>query len=321
MGSPSSTLATLRPDLGGSFTEFDLANSRNGFIGTQVMPVFEVGAQAATFGKVEIESLLRSMPTERAPGAGYNRDAWEFTADSYACLEHGFEGVVDDREAMMYRSYFDAEMITAERARDVVLRNLEMRVAAKLQNSSTHTPTNVSVEWSTIATATPVTDVEGRVQALWDKGIIANAMVISWKVFRNLRRCTQVIDLLKSDGAGISVEPNKIGIEHLRQVFALPYIFVGGGHKNTAKAGQAASISGIWSNEYCSILRVPESNDIAEPCFGRIFHWGEDGSDIGATMDSYRDESRRGNVIRARLDSVEKTLYTEALELLANITA
>lgn len=321
MGSPSASLATLRPDLGGSFEEFNLAMDRSGFIGQQVMPVLEVGAQAATFGKITIESLLRSLPTERAPGSGYNRDAWEFTSDSYATLEHGFEGVVDDREAKMYRDYFDAEMVTAERTRDVVLRNQEIRVAALCQNSSTHTPTNVSVEWSTIATATPVTDVEGRVQALWDKGIIANAMVISWKVFRNLRRCEQVIDLLKSDGAGQSVEPNKIGLEQLRQVFALPYIFVGGGHKNTAKAGQSATISGVWSNEYCSILRVPESNDIKEPCFGRILHWGEDGSEVGSAFDSYRDESRRGLVVRNRMDSVEKVLYTEALELLANITA
>lgn len=321
MGSPSSTLATLRPELGGSFAEYDLAMSRAGFIGQQVMPVMEVGSQAATFGKITIESLLRSLPTERAPGSGYNRDAWEFTTDSYAALEHGFEGVVDDREAKMYRDYFDAEMITAERTRDVVLRNQEIRIAALMQNSSTHTPTNVSVEWSTIATATPVTDVEARVQSLYNAGVIANAMVISWQVFRNLRRCTQVIDLLKSEGAGMSVEPNKIGIEHLRQVFALPYIFVGGGQKNTAKAGQTAAISGVWSNEYCSILRVPETNDIKEPCFGRTFHWGEDGSTIGTAFESYRDETRRGQVVRSRMDCVEKVLYTEALQLLANITA
>lgn len=320
MANPSSTLATLRPDLGGSFEEYSLAMNRKEFIGQQVMPVHEAGSAASPFGKITIESLLRSLPTERAPGSGYNRDAWQFTADSYATLEHGFEGVVDDREAKIYKDYFDAEVVTADRTRDVVLRNQEIRIAALMQNSSTHTPTSVTNEWDDLTNATPVTDVEARVQALWDKGIIANSMVITWKVFRNLRRCDQVIDLLKSEGAGQSVEPNKIGVEHLRQVFALPYIFVGGGQKNSAKQGQTASISGIWSNEYASVLRIPESSDIREPCFGRTFHYSEDGSDIGAAMESYRDEKVRGGVIRARMDTHEKVLYTEALELLDNIT-
>lgn len=321
MGSPNTTLATLRPDLGGAFEEYDLAMNRAGFIGQKVMPVMEVGVASSPFGKVTIESLLRSMPTERAPGSGYNRDLWEFTTDSFATTEHGFEGVVDDREAKIYKHYFDSEMVTAERTRDVVLRNQEIRIAALCQNSSTHSPTNVSTEWSTIATATPVNDVEARVQALWAKGIIANCLVISWKAFRNLRRCTQVLDLLASSGAGKSIEPGKIGIDDLKTVFALPYIYVGGGQKNTAKMGQTASISGVWSDEYASVLRVPESNDMREPCFGRIFHYADDGSNIGAAMESYRDESVRGNVIRARMDTHEKVLYTEALELLGNITA
>lgn len=320
MASPSKSLATLRPDLGGTFTEFDLAMSRQGFIGLRIMPVFEANLQASPFGKVTLESLLRSLPTTRAPGSGYNRDAWEFEDDSYATHEHGFEGVVDDRESQMYKFLLEHELITAERTRDVVIRNMEIRIADKLQDSATYTPTTVTNEWNDLTNATPVDDVEGRIQALWDKGIIANALVISRKVFRALRRADQVIDLLKSDGAGQSVEPGNVTINMLKQVFDLEHILVGNGMENTANAGQDASISSIWSDEYASVMRVAETNDIQEPAWGRTFHWADDGSSIGTAMESYREENVRGDVIRARMDTDEKVLYEEAHELLDNIT-
>ena len=46
MPAPTSTLATLRPDLAGSFMQFDLALDRQGFIGYQVAPIIDVQKQA-----------------------------------------------------------------------------------------------------------------------------------------------------------------------------------------------------------------------------------------------------------------------------------
>ena len=59
MPSPSTALATLRPDLGGSFEEFDLAMDRQGFIATRVLPVLEVAKASGVFGKIPIEQLLK----------------------------------------------------------------------------------------------------------------------------------------------------------------------------------------------------------------------------------------------------------------------
>ena len=55
---PSTTLETLRPDLAGALMEFNLAADREGFIGTRVMPVFEVAEQAGVFGKIPIEQQI-----------------------------------------------------------------------------------------------------------------------------------------------------------------------------------------------------------------------------------------------------------------------
>jgi len=318
MPSPSTSLATLRPDLGGSLEEFDAEADREGFIGLQVLPVIESAKQASTYGKVTLKSLLAHRETQRSPGSGYARAGWEFDDASYACVEHGAEEPVDDREAEMYADYFDAELISAQRARDVVLRNYEKRIAAAVFNTSTWTPTTITHEWDDATNAVPITDVEGRVKAMWEAtGLWANALIINRRVFRNLRNCAQIVDKVKNTQP---VLPAQIGIPELQNAFDLPYIIVAGGAKDTANAEQTASIEPIWSDEYAAVARIATGPDIRRPGLGRTIHWGADGSSIGATMESYRDETVRSDVIRARMDTDEVIMYTGCLQLFDNVT-
>lgn len=325
MPAPSSSLATLRPDLAGSLQEFDLAMDRAGFIAPRVLPVFETQVASGVFGRIPIEQLLQNRDTLRAPRSGYSRGNWQFTTDSYATKEYGAEEPVDDNEARMYASYFDVEAISAQRAFDAVLRDAERRVSALIFNATTWTgpslTTGVTNEWDDYANATPIDDVEAAVRKVYaNSGLWANALIINRLVFRNLRNCAKVIDRIVSSGAGSPAKPSDVTTQMLAQVFDLPYIIVAGGTENSANEGQAFSGSPVWSNEYAMVARVATGNDIAEPCLGRTFHWGADGSVIGGTVESYRDEQVRGNVIRVRHQVHEKVLYTECGHLLSNIT-
>lgn len=323
MPAPSSSLATLRPDLGGSLEEFSTAMDRLAFIGLRVLPVFETARQAGVFGKIPIEQLLANRDTERAPGSGYNRGQFQFTTDSYACEEHGAEEPVDDRESRMYADYFDAELVSTERARDVVLRNHERRVADAVFNATTFTSQTTSIveEWDDYDSAVPIDDVETAVRAVWARcGLWPNSLIINRTVFRNLRQCEQIIDRIASSGAGMPTRAADITAAQLAAVFDLQNIIIAGGAYNASTEGQDVSISSIWSNEYAMVARIVTSNDIREPGLGRTFHWGEDGSQIGGTIESYRDETVRGDVIRCRHDVDEKLLVTEAAQLLDNVT-
>ena len=325
MPSPSSSLATQRPDIAESFMEFDLAMDSMGFISNQVFPVVEVAKQSGNYGKIPLEQLLQSRDTKRAPGSGYSRGNFTFDDASYACMEHGAEEPVDDREAKMYHDYFDAELIASQRAYSAVLRNAEQRVADAVFNTSTFTgsslTTTVTNEWDDTTNATPLADVEAAVQKIYDNsGLWANALVINKKVFRNLRNCDQVIDRINSAGAGSPSKASDVTVAMLEQAFDLDNIIVAGSSKNTAKEGQNASISQIWSGEYAMVCKVAVSGDFREPCIGRTFHWSEDGSSIGGAVESYRDESVRSDVLRVRHDVDEIVLYPEAGHLLSNIT-
>lgn len=325
MPTSSSSLATLRPDLAESFMEFDLEADAAGMVAPQVFPIVEVQKQAGNFGKIPLEQLLQQRETKRAPGSGYNRSNFSFDDAQYACVEHGTEEVVDDREAKMYADYFDAEVISTMRAYGEVLRNAEQRVADSVFNASTWTgsalTTAVSNEWDDAANATPIVNVEAAVQAVYDNsGLWANALIVNRKVFRNLRNCEEIIERINSAGAGNPSKASDVTAAMLSQVFDLDYIIVGGTSKNSAIEGQSASVGQIWSDEYAMVCKVATGPDFREACIGRTFHWSEDGSTPGGTIETYREEQTRGNVVRVRHDVDEIVLYAEAGHLLSNIT-
>lgn len=313
MPHPSTTLATLRPDLGGSLMEFDLLANQQRFIGTQVFPVIEAMKAAGTFGRVTLESLLASVQTLRASGSGYNRTLWKFEDDSYATKDHGAEEVLDDRDVALYSSFFDAEVISSQRAQSTVMTAHEARVAAIVQGNANSTALTGDL-FSAHATATPVTNIENAVIKMYNRGVIANAVCLPWEVYRNIRQCAQVIERLNGSGAGDRATASDIGVAQLRLVFDLPFVFIAGGQSTASGA-----IAGIWDRTQIQVMRVATTGDIREPCIGRTIHWDEDGSTIGTTIEEYREEKVRGNIYRARMETDEKQMYAEACERITGV--
>lgn len=326
MPSPSSTLASLRPDLAGSLQEFALDMASQGFVGLQVAPVVEVDKPTGNRGVIPIEELLKPVDTRRAPGSEYKRAHYTFTADTFACEEHGVEEPVDRREAAMYRDYFDAELLAAQRARRTVMASYEARVAALVQSTSTWTgsllTTAVSTPWSTTASATPLDDVENaKLLVFANSGLIANALIVGWKTYKRLRLNTtsnQIVDRIKACGL-YNPALKYLSAAVLAELFDVRYFIVAGAVYNSAAEGQTFAGKTIWSNDRCMVARIAETSDPREPCIARTFHWGEDGSTIGGLVESYYDERCRSDVVRCRMDTDEVIMYPEAGHLLTNV--
>lgn len=324
MPSPTTALTTLRPDLA-SFLEFDLESDRNGYVAQQVFPVIDVASQAGVYGIIPVEQLLQQRVTRRAPGSGYSRGSFTFTTATYACEEHGAEEPVDDRQAKMYREYFDAEQVATMRAFSSILRNAEQRVCETVFNTNTYNTaalaTSIGVKWNSYANAVPLDNVVAARNKVYDNsGIWANALIVNQKVFYHLRRCEQVIDAIESNGAGQAAKQSDITADLVAQALGLDMVIVAGASRNSAAEGATASPAQIWGDTLAMVCRVATTNDMQEPCIGRTFHWSEDGSSIGGTVESYRDEVVRSNIIRVRHDVDEVLLYTELGHLLSNIT-
>lgn len=327
MASPSTATTVLRSDLAAYFEEFPLMMNSQDFISTRVLPVFNAARASGQYPIVPIEQLLQNREVDRKARAGYSRGDWQFEMGTYSTKERGAEELIDDNEAAIYGELLDIELVSAQRAMSAVMVAAEKRAAALLFNAASGSwngaalTTTVGTEWSTIATAVPVTDVEAAVRKVYDGcGLWPNALIVNRKVFRNLRNCAQIVDRMKYQGF-VDVRAGEINEAQLASVFGLDQIIVAGGTHNTAKEGQSATPAQIWDQEYAMVARVATSNDLREPCVGRTFHYTGDGSAVEGMIEQYRDESVRGDVIRVRHQTEEKVLYLQAAHLLSNITA
>lgn len=321
---PTSTITRL--DSGLLVSEIDLAMNRQGFIAHRVLPIITRTKPNGDYPTIPREQLLQVRSTQRAPGGGYPRSGAGFSKDSYSTSEHGHEAVLDDRTVKMYDDLVDAERWEGERIRNIVLQDYEIEVANYLFNATTFSgkTANVTNEWDDTANATPVSDIEAKREVIFAAtGYEPNALVISRHVFRNLRRCDEVIDNLKYQGFQ-DARPSQISEQALALALDIDYIIVAGSAKNTANESDAASMSRIWSNEYALLCRVAETNNPSEYCLGRTIVWDAesalDGERLGVIEEMYRDEPARANVKRARTDWGKKIIDLDCGYLLSNIT-
>jgi hypothetical protein len=327
MARPTTALTTLRPDLG-EYVEFNLPADRDGYIGHLVLPHLPVDRQAGTYPVIPKEELLTRRPDmKRAAGSGFNRTTMRFDAKTYSTQQYGIEELVDKRQREMYADYLDAEKYASMRSMHNTLKEAEYRVAEAVFNATTYTgaalTTAVSIPWSTHATATPLDDIEAAFAKVWDgTGLLPNALIVSWKLFRHLRLCAQVVDKIASSGAGSSVEPGKITAAQLATVFALKQVIVAGGTGNVATTVDGFTPATIWDSTKAMVARIPETRDVFEPGLGRTFQWNEGSNGNGEArllVEMYEEPQTRGNVYRVLHDVEEKLIYPECGHLLTAV--
>jgi hypothetical protein len=317
MPRPTSATTLQRPDLGTLAYEYLIDGPNRGFIGLDVMPVFEVPEQAADYPKIPIEALLKDKDTKRAPRGTYNRGEWEFEVGTYKAEEYGWEEPVDDVEAALYRRYFDAEMIATEICVDTMLRGHEKRVIALLE-ANAYTSA-VGVTWNTAATATPRANIEtGREAMRAAFGILPNAIAMGYKVFRNALNTAEIKTALQY------TNPIEMGSEEAQRRILSQYlgldVLVSSGQRDSTKKGQAFTLADLMDDEYVHLIRRSTGGDrLREPVFGRTFLWFADAPQT-VVVESYREEERRSTIIRARQHVDEAVIFAGAAYKLSGIT-
>lgn len=312
---PSSSLVTLRPDLAQSFEQFDLEMDAEGFVAQRIAPVIDVDTATGNIGVIPVDQLLQSPDLERAPTSGYNRGRFSFTPDTYVTKEYGWEEAVDDNEARIYRRYFDAEVIAARRAMGFLLRALEVRVTSLFTDTTVFTGAKTgaaAAHWALNSSATPRADLETAIQAVYaNSGMWPNTIIMNMKQFRNVRKTDDILNVIKYND-DTDPKAGKITSNVLAEVFGIQQVIIAGATKNTAGEGLTATPSQIWPDDkvFVGHIDMTGGQDFRKPTVARIFHYGEDGSTITGTVESYREDKMRSDVLRVRHQTGEKMLYS-----------
>lgn len=326
MASTTATLKKLERDLG-TYFEARLPELRIDYIADQVFPVMQTRLASGVFKRVNIEEILRLEPElKRSPSTGYWRSSQQFTEDTYITYDRGAEEPIDDDERAMYGDFLDNGQIAVDRLIHIILQDKEKRVAAALMDftyyngQSTMKQDVTNSTWN-ISTSTPLADVElARAKFFANTGMWPNAFVISRQTFHQLRKHGEVVSSITASGAGDQARASDVTAEQLARVFGVERLYVGGGAKNTAVIGAAASISSVWP-KHAMLCQIAQTNDMMEPCIGRQFHWSGSGSTSGGRVEVYRDEAVRSDIVRCREYAGEKRIHNEMGCMIPNCIA
>jgi hypothetical protein len=285
-------------------------------VAQQVLPPLSVGARAATYPRIRVsrgELLKAAVDTLRAQDGSYGEITRSYESDTYDCLDRGLEERIDDAFTRDMDRFFDNERITAQ----MLLRNImlaaEVRCAAQIYNTSVFATTNSGTAYSeaNLATFDFAADFSAAQERLAMFGQVANTLVLNLKMWNRIRRSAKFQAFLFGNlpsGLSRTVKPQDVGDE-----FGVNVI-IAAGTRDTAKKGQTATLSFIWPDSHVWIGNV-QSGDFAAGGAGRTLVWSED-SDL-YTTETYREEGRRGDMVRVRQNCVEKIIDETAGQLIA----
>jgi hypothetical protein len=289
------------------------------FIADTVLPYWSDPEKVAAFPIISKENFRKRVKTSRAPGAAFSRSMWAWDQGTYNCVENAHEIPVDRKEAASYARILSYEQEAAIGADFIIRQEREARVAAAVMDPNTFTPTNVSVPWSTLATAYALGDIDTACNKLQDQlGVGRNqlSLILPRSAWQNLRKQTVVLNVLRNWDSGIQ-KPDSIKQETIKNYLDIKQILVASGSYDTADEGQNQSFSQFWGDRYGMVaLLVPGEDAPRETLgLGRTIRWTDEMPD-DVTIEVYTEDGIDSEVVRARQFTDELIQATFAGQLL-----
>lgn len=298
--------ATIRADISQALIEAPQADV--GLIGAQLLPIQNVDAKAGTYLKVQLAAgeLLSNNALNRESGSSYSRGIRSFASANYVTNEFGLEELVPDDASADLNRFFSYESETAK----FLLRQLklshEKRVNDVVWASSTpftiadQSPA-VNYTQALVATCDIARDVATAKLALAQYGYEANCVAMSANVFELIRRSTllqnQFFGVISSTGARLLSE------SEIAAALGVQNLLVGRAAINTAGKNKSYSGSFVVSSTKIVVGQI-SGGEFTAGGMGRTLVWTGDAAG-GFVSESYRDEARRSQVLRVRMNTDE----------------
>jgi len=310
----SNSNAAVRQDIADVLIEHALGAGE--FIGLRAMPIFASEVKNGKFAKLAFSQVKTKVTADRAPGSNYNQVQHEVTSDTFDAQEYGLEEPVDDGEALVLGRYFDAEIAAAAFAQYYVMLKQEQRINSLLFDTATtfaSYTSAVTTPWSTAATATPVADVEYAKEQIRRQigGKMMNGTrfvgLLNSTTMRNLRNTSDIKDRVKYTQGGLR---NQLSNQEIADALGIDEL-----HDSAVQYNG----SDIWSTSKFGLYLVSDNPAIRRAAHvGRSFQWTQDCPD-NALVESYRDDSRRSEIVRVRQHVDEKILSARCGYVYTNI--
>jgi hypothetical protein len=311
------------------------------FIAQMLMPIYPSATEVGRYPRFRKQAaeLLRAgrnptdatgtfnSSTKRQATGTFNEVTRKFEWDSYQTSEYGLEERVDDVIRRRMTNFFDADMITAKLLMNELMLDYEMEVASKL-NTTTSTDsseglvsTNSRTAWNSTTAGDGTMDAPRDINECTERLTLLGTnpeecdIVMSLTVFNLLRRSklmqTYVYGFLNVTQGGSQIQPNMIA-----QAFGLRSCIIAKKSVDVAIKGKTPSLVPVWGNTNVLIGKFGEG-DFMNGGLGRSIIWDADSPGGLFTSEQYRDEKRRGDMLRVRSNRVLKMIDPTCGQLIA----
>ena len=329
--------STPRPDISTLLVE--ATGQEQGFIGQEIFPIypsdFETGrypifakkeTELLNAGRAPTSSSVFNSVTKRNETGSYNELDRKWTYGTFFTEEYGLQERVDDVVATRMSNYFDAEMWTGKLLANSLMLDYELECAAALMNPTTFA-SNITVAtgtgWSTtpetVATASNIpAQINTAIEAMTLRGERPDTLVLSltnWNLWRrNTFLSTYIYGSLNTNAGGSAiVEENVAAAFRLNRVLVAEKAFA------TNLKGRASSLASVYGNTYAALIKTG-AGDFNAGGLGRTIIWNNDSPGGLFTSESFRDEQRRGSILRVRSNRTIKILLQDCCQLLKNVS-
>lgn len=286
-------------------------------IADQVLPVKGEDVKRGIYMKAKLANaeLLNADAKPRESGAVYTRVNRKFDTDLFDTQEYGLESVIDDSYEAEVVRFMNLEATEAALLDRSLRLSYEGRVKALAFATGTFNATAATVNYTAanLATIDISNDVDLARGRLLKKGIIPNAAIMSFDLFQRARRTpllqNQVYGVVPR-AAGQRALP---GVQDIAQALGVEHLLIGQAPKNSNDKGQAYVGAFIWTPDYISVACV-QGGEYQAGGIGRTIQWTKDTTGL-ITPETYRDDTRRSNILRCRMNTAEKIIDETAAEL------
>jgi hypothetical protein len=311
---------TPRPEIAAHLEQATLFSDL--FIGARVAPPVAVERSSGFYPRFDINqaNLLRDEVKSRAPGSSSARIHRQHTLDTYNTQQFSIEAVIPDETALELGVFnLDLAQKEAEFAQRQVLLAHERRVATKafapatfavITSGTAYTLANIGSTGFDVGLDVDLAKAEIRKRGERSDAAALIA-VMSEDVFIRARASERLIRRIR--GSAVASDTTLILSEsELAAALGVREVLVGRASFDITKQKAAASsLSSIWSNTYLWVGHAGAPNAangsfLNGSALATLF-WRQDTGGIIAA-ESYREESIKSEVVRARQNTDEKVI-------------
>lgn len=298
-----------------ALTEISQRVTNTELIADQVWPIVNVRKDSDKYF-VYNKANLRAENDEWAPKAMANETDWDVTTESYSTQRRALAQLVEDDEVQNADSPLDIMADTASTLTEKLMIRLEKRLAGVLQTVGNYDAdarpdisASASDQWDNFGSADsdPLEDIANGRQIVAKKIFRRpNLVFMSREVFEILKEHPKIIERIKYTQRGLLTP------DILASLFDVDRVLIAGGGENTAIEGAADSLAYIWG-KHCFLGWVTPSASLRSPS------WGYHLMSQRLLAERWRDDPRKGEMLRVSMKETPKVVTQEAGYFLQNV--